>query len=59
MSCRPNESSITTTNVPWNKSIELVSVLPNDNLPQGRCALAGAYNGVSFEHNLATEDYVQ
>ena len=34
-------------------------MFPNDDSPQGRCYLYGSYNGVYFEHDLATEDYVQ
>ena len=59
LQCSTDRSAIVTTNVPWNKSIQLVSTLPNDDFPHGKIFLYGSYNGVSFQHNLATEDYVQ
>ena len=59
LECTTTYSVIITTNVPWDKSIQLVLSLPNDNLPQGKCYLYGAYKGVEFQHALATEDYVQ
>ena len=57
--CGDDGLEIIVADVPWNKRIQLVLQLPNDDFPQGRCYLFGSYNGVYFNHGLATEDYIQ
>lgn len=60
LECTATGLSIIATNVPWNKSIQLILQIPDDIFPQGRCYLYGKNNnGATFSQNLATEDYVQ
>ena len=59
LSCDKKGEALAVANIPWNKSLQAILDLPNDDFPHGRFYLYGSYNGVYFQQNLATEDYVQ